>query len=72
MSRRCWTIAPTTIWSSLCLDGDTAGMALVDVSTGEFSIYQFEDALSQLMSEFSRINPSEITPTNQRGGFRRR
>lgn len=45
---------------SLCLDGDTAGMALVDVSTGEFSIYQFEDALSQLMSEFSRINPSEI------------
>lgn len=45
---------------SLCLEDDTAGMALVDVSTGEFSIYQFENALDQLSQEFGRINPSEV------------
>ena len=45
---------------SICLDGDAAGLALCDVSTGEFSIYQIAGALDQLMQELSRISPSEI------------
>lgn len=45
---------------SVCLDGDAAGLALCDVSTGEFSIYQIGGALDQLMQELSRISPSEI------------
>ena len=45
---------------SVCLDGDSAGLALCDVSTGEFSIYQIGGALDQLMQELSRISPSEI------------
>ena len=45
---------------SVCLDGDAAGLALCDVSTGEFSIYQIGGALAQLMQELSRISPSEI------------
>ena len=45
---------------SVCLDGDAAGLALCDVSTGEFSIYQIAGALDQLMQELSRISPSEI------------
>ncbi len=45
---------------SVCLDGDAAGLALCDVSTGEFSIYQISGALDQLMQELSRISPSEI------------
>lgn len=45
---------------SVCLDGNAAGLALCDVSTGEFSIYQIAGALDQLMQELSRISPSEI------------
>lgn len=45
---------------SVCLDGDAAGLALCDVSTGEFSIYQIGGALDQLMQELNRISPSEI------------
>lgn len=45
---------------SLCLKGDIAGLALCDVSTGEFSIYQFSGALDQLMQEMSRIAPAEV------------
>lgn len=45
---------------SVCLNGDAAGLALCDVSTGEFSIYQIGGALDQLMQELSRISPSEI------------
>ncbi|MFR2457897.1 MAG: hypothetical protein ACLTAO_01860 [Christensenellales bacterium] len=44
---------------SVCLDGDAAGLALCDVSTGEFSIYQIGGALDQLMQELPP-SPSEI------------
>lgn len=37
-----------------------AGIAFCDVSTGEFFLYQLEDAKSRLGDELARLNPSEI------------
>ena len=39
-------------------DGESAGLAYVDVSTGEFAVTQVE--LEELALELERINPSEI------------
>lgn len=45
---------------SVCLDGARAGLAFVDVSTGEFSVYEIEKAASRLQDELARISPKEI------------
>jgi len=45
---------------SICLDGTRAGLAFVDVSTGEFSVYEIEKAASRLQDELARISPKEI------------
>ena len=45
---------------SIALDGDVAGLALCEVSTGEFALYQFGNALDSIMQEVCRINPAEI------------
>ena len=55
---------------SIALVDDTAGVALCDVSTGEFSIYQFGGALDHLAQEMCRINPSEIIANAEARRFR--
>ena len=45
---------------SACFLGDRAGLAMVDVSTGEFYVYQLIRAKDQLPDELNRISPSEI------------
>ena len=45
---------------SICLRKNQAGCAFCDVSTGEFSLYQFSDARSNLADELARIAPSEV------------
>ncbi len=37
-----------------------AGVAFCDVSTGEFCLYQIEDAKTRLADELARLSPSEI------------
>lgn len=49
---------------SVCLDGTRAGLAFVDVSTGEFSVYEIEKAASRLQDELARISPKEIVSNN--------
>ncbi len=44
----------------VCLSGITAGLAFVDVSTGEFFVHQLQPYLDTLADEVIRINPSEI------------
>ena len=46
--------------ASLCLRGKQAGCAFCDVSTGEFWLYQIQDARSSLTDEVARLSPSEI------------
>ncbi len=45
---------------SVCMDGTRAGLAFVDVSTGEFSVYEIEKAATRLQDELARISPKEI------------
>jgi len=40
--------------------GDRAGLAMVDVSTGEFYVHQVNHVKDQLRDEVNRISPSEI------------
>ena len=45
---------------AVCMDGNRAGLAFVDVSTGEFSTYEIEKASIRLQDELARITPREI------------
>jgi DNA mismatch repair protein MutS len=45
---------------SLCLDGDRAGIAFADVSTGEFFAYEVIDAAKSLPEALARIAPKEV------------
>lgn len=45
---------------SLCMDGDCAGIAYTDVSTGELITYEVDGAPASLDAEMSRISPMEI------------
>lgn len=45
---------------SVCMDGQKAGLAFADVSTGEFSVYEIEKAAVHLQDELVRISPKEI------------
>ena len=45
---------------SVYFSGDKAGMAFVDVSTGEFFVYQVDHAEQTLADEVARISPIEI------------
>lgn len=45
---------------SVCLDGNKAGIAFADVSTGEFSVYEIDKAVIRLQDELARIMPKEI------------
>ena len=44
---------------SVCVEGKGAGLAFVDVSTGEFFVYEI-DRLARLQDELARISPKEI------------
>ena len=45
---------------SVCFSGDKAGLALTDVSTGEFLVHQVDRAEETLADEVARIRPIEI------------
>jgi len=45
---------------SVCLDGNKAGLAFADVSTGEFNVYEIDKANIRLQDELARIMPKEI------------
>jgi len=45
---------------SVCLDGKRAGLAFIDVSTGEFFVYEIDNAKERLRDELVRISPKEI------------
>ncbi len=45
---------------SVCLDGNRAGLAFADVSTGEFFAYEIDKAGTRLQDELARISPREI------------
>jgi len=45
---------------SLCLEGERAGIAFADVSTGEFYAYEIREARAALADELARIAPKEI------------
>jgi len=45
---------------SVCFAGDRAGLALVDVSTGEFYVHEVEHPEETLHDEVARIAPMEI------------
>ena len=45
---------------SVCMDGNKAGIAFADVSTGEFSAYEIDKASVRLQDELARISPKEI------------
>jgi DNA mismatch repair protein MutS len=45
---------------SVCLDEDEAGLAYVDVSTGEFFAYELPNARRALGDELARIAPKEM------------
>ncbi|HNT86307.1 MAG TPA: DNA mismatch repair protein MutS [Candidatus Hydrogenedentes bacterium] len=46
---------------ALALHSDKAGLAFVDISTGEFLVAQIEDDLQRaLHDEFTRMNPAEV------------
>ena len=44
---------------SLCPQGDASGLAVVDLSTGEFRVTDFQNP-SQALEEIGRIGPSEV------------
>ena len=50
---------------SVCLDGNRAGIAFADVSTGEFSVYEIDKASVRLQDELARIAPKEIIANAQ-------
>ena len=47
---------------SVILDGNNLGIAIADISTGEFSVGQFEseDRLAALQQELYRLSPAEV------------
>ena len=45
---------------SVCFSGDKAGLAFVDVSTGEFFVHEIAQPEQTLADEVARINPIEI------------
>ncbi|MCL2811829.1 MAG: DNA mismatch repair protein MutS [Clostridia bacterium] len=45
---------------SLCLEGERAGIAFADVSTGEFYAYEIQEVRTTLADELARIAPKEI------------
>ncbi len=45
---------------SVCLEGNRAGLAFADVSTGEFFVYEISKADKRLQDELARISPKEI------------
>ena len=45
---------------SACLEGKRAGIAFADVSTGEFFVYEIDNAALRLADELARISPKEI------------
>jgi len=45
---------------AICIQKNRAGIAFCDVSTGEFFVHQFSDALNRLQDELARIMPREI------------
>ena len=56
--------APSYILS-LYTQKDRAGVAFADVSTGEFSVYEFKGVKQHLREELSRIAPKEILTNDQ-------
>ena len=50
---------------SVCLDGNRAGIAFADVSTGEFLVYEIAHADKRLQDELARIAPKEIIANAQ-------
>ncbi len=45
---------------SVCFNGDKVGLALADVSTGEFSVHEIDKPEMKLADEIARIQPIEI------------
>ena len=45
---------------SLCFSGDTCGLAVVDVTTGEFYVHEITSPEQRLNDELARIEPAEI------------
>ncbi len=45
---------------SVCAEGNRAGIAFTDVSTGEFFVYELARADKRLQDELARISPKEI------------
>ena len=45
---------------SVCFQGEKAGLAVADVSTGEFFVREKENAEAELADEMGRIDPREI------------
>ena len=45
---------------SLCFSGDTCGLAVVDVTTGEFYVHEITSPEQHLNDELARIEPAEI------------
>ena len=45
---------------SVCMEGERAGLAFADVSTGEFYLYEIEKATGRMQDEIVRIMPREI------------
>ena len=50
---------------SVCMDGNKAGLAFADVSTGEFSVYEIDKASVRLQDELARITPKEIIANSE-------
>ena len=50
---------------SVCMDGNKAGIAFADVSTGEFSAYEIDKANIRLQDELARISPKEIIANDE-------
>ena len=45
---------------SVCTEGKRAGLSFIDVSTGEFFVYEVDHAIDRLRDEIIRISPKEI------------
>ena len=45
---------------SVCIEGKRAGLSFIDVSTGEFYVYEIAHAIDRLRDEIIRISPKEI------------
>ncbi|MCE2405286.1 MAG: DNA mismatch repair protein MutS [Dehalococcoidia bacterium] len=58
--------------TALAVDGDAAGLAYVDITTGEFAATQL--SLPELPLELDRLSPAEllVPPTSENGGEDRR